>query len=323
MRFFTLALALACLILLPAQSQAAEASFFGPIVPAECRCESEVNIDTGELISTAPDYGCVLQTVQNAINFAVSLSIIMFVAFLVIASFGLIASGGNPQALNKAKTRLLNIVIGLAVFLCAWLIVDFIMKTLYNEQGTFFGPWNAILAGESGTRCIIARNPSALTTGSLDIEVGTPTSSGGPITGGGGGVTTSGTLDDRQARTALTSNGVVITNWAATRSLANTRQDTINQTIEIKRACGCTVQVNATTGGTHSTRGIATHANGYKVDLQINSGLDSFLKRLQYAGKRGNDSLYKDSCGNTYAREAGNPGHWDISVTQGVCRLSN
>lgn len=135
---------------------AAEATFFGPIVPGECNC------DASGMVS-APDWGCVMQTVQNAINFTISMSVIIATIFIIYTGFMFVASAGNPHTREAAKTRLVNVVVGMLVVLAAWLIVDFIMKALYNPgtevAGKSFGPWNAILDGEPGVpRCFEIRD---------------------------------------------------------------------------------------------------------------------------------------------------------------------
>lgn len=298
---------------------ASKATFFGPIVPAECSCTNQKVEGTDMTITTAPDYGCVLQVLQNVINFAVSLSIILLTIYLVIAAFGLLTSGGKPDALTAAKTRILNVVIGLAVILTSWLIVDFVMKTLYNDAE--FGPWNGILAAEgSADRCIVAREASGLTTGIIEILSGSSEGVGTTASGGVPGAKSGAVYSDAQARNVLKAGGVEIIIVDSSRALTNTRADTINQALEVKKACGCRVVVTSTTGGNHSTSGTFTHRAGYKIDLDDNAGLDRFLSGLAYAGIRNGDKakLYKDRCGNVYAREAT---HWDIAVTNGVCKL--
>jgi hypothetical protein len=138
----------------------------------------------GAPLTTAPDYGCVLQVIQNIVNFAVSFSILLFVLYLAIGGFRMVISGGSSEARSQAKQRLLNVVVGLTVLLTSWLIVDFVMKTLYDDAK--FGPWNAILAGNSEKvdRCIVAKLPRPVTTGTIDANL-QPVTTGG--TGGAGG----------------------------------------------------------------------------------------------------------------------------------------
>ena len=152
---------------------AAEATFFGPIIAPECNCEADGTI-------SAPDWGCVLQTVQNTINLAISLSVIIATLFIVYTGFMFVASAGNPRTREQAKTRLMNVVVGMLVVLSAWLVVDFIMKTLYGEEGKF-GPWNAILQGEGDDMCIKQAEPPP----PLPAVTAVP----GQTTGGTGGVT--------------------------------------------------------------------------------------------------------------------------------------
>jgi len=167
----------ALFIMMPAPTYAANATFLGPIVPAECKCDNQQvkNADgsaAGQTVTTAPDYGCVLQVVQNSVNFGITLSTIIFVLYLVLTGFAFMTSGGSSEARSKAKTRFMNVFIGLAVLLCAWLIVDYVMKTVYDDGK--FGPWNAILAGQTSDRCIVAKNPSSITTGTIGIVTGNP-----------------------------------------------------------------------------------------------------------------------------------------------------
>jgi len=72
----------------------------------------------------------------------------------------LMANPTNPSNRGKAKTMLLNVVIGLFIALSAWLLVDFVMRALYNETGEF-GPWNTILAENSARTCIVEQTPPA------------------------------------------------------------------------------------------------------------------------------------------------------------------
>ncbi len=147
------------LALAPHPALAAEATFFDPIIPPECHC-----------VGSAPDFKCVLAVMQNVVNFAISIGVIIFVLVCAYAGFLFMFSSINAENKSKAKNILTNAVVGLLLALAAWLLVDFIMKTLYNEK---WGPWNSIL-GNAGSMCLATHTPPAAT--------GT--------TGGGDGVTT-------------------------------------------------------------------------------------------------------------------------------------
>ena len=159
---------------------------FTQIVPPECKCDSVevVGAPAGtDPVSSAPAWGCVLQTIQNVIRVAIVLGIAVATLALIYAGFVWMTSGGSPERRNQGSHLLINVFVGLAIMLGAWLIVDFVMKELYREP-TEFGPWNSILAGngESANLCITARQPIPIATGTVDIITGQTggVSSGGP-----------------------------------------------------------------------------------------------------------------------------------------------
>lgn len=183
-------------LLLPLPVFASDVTFFGPIVPAECKCDNQKAPD-GSPITTAAGYGCVLQTIQNSVNLVISISIILCVLWLAYAGSLFMVSSASPGLREQGKTRIMNAVIGIVVILAAWLIIDFVMKTLYNESGNF-GPWNAILADSNpADRCIVAKNPTALTTGSVGIVHGTPPPGTSATPGTGTGADTGAGTGDR------------------------------------------------------------------------------------------------------------------------------
>lgn len=149
---------------------ASAALFTGPIIPQSGSCVCA---------GSAPDWGCVLQVLQNVINFAVFLGVILCVVWIAYGGFSMMVSGGSVEARSMAKTRLLNAVVGIVVILCSWIIVDFVMKTIYEPNSVFdgqvFGPWNSILAPEEDSYCIIPTTPQAITSGTVGILLGNPT----------------------------------------------------------------------------------------------------------------------------------------------------
>ncbi len=81
----------------------------------------------------------------------------------------------------------------------------------------------------------------------------------------------------------------------------------------LKTSSGCSITV---TGGTETGHagGTYSHSNGYKIDISLNTCINSYItKQFAYIGKRGDGAAqYKASSGNLYAKE-GN--HWDITFT--------
>lgn len=143
------------------------------IIPEECHCPQ-----------SAPDFGCVLAVIQNVMNFAISIGFIIFIFVLSYAGFLFMTNPTNSHAREQGNHMITNAVVGLLIALSAWLIVDFVMKTLYNQAT--FGPWNSILTTKTdGTElgaeahCIKVVTPPA-------GAAGTQTSNNG-----NGGVTTS------------------------------------------------------------------------------------------------------------------------------------
>lgn len=156
--------ALALLMLLPLAAHAQ----FGPIVPEICK--------------TCPcGFGGVLAIIQNVVNFIIALSII--VATIIIAWAGglYMLSATNPESRSMANKMLINAAVGLVIVLSAWLIVDFVMKTLY-DNGSEFGPWNTILMGTGGDSCIVSKETPPLFDGDLFEVPGQTPGSGGSCT---------------------------------------------------------------------------------------------------------------------------------------------
>lgn len=129
-------------------------------------------------------YGAVLDTIQRGMNAAISFGVLIFVMLMAWAGLQFIMSVTNPEARSHARGMLLNAAVGLLIVLSAWLIVDFVMKSLYSGSGGdagAFGPWNSILNG--GSACIIARETSSLVSGNIIVTI---PQGGGGVTGGVG-----------------------------------------------------------------------------------------------------------------------------------------
>lgn len=144
MRQFLIALPLALALFVGATPAYAanlpllDASF--SIVPSQCT-------------SCPCGLGGALQFIQNLMNAAISVGIIMFVFVAVYAGFLFIFTATNPEAHSQAKKLLSNAVIGFVIILASWIFVDFVMKILYDGSPSGFGPWNEILATD-GSQCI-------------------------------------------------------------------------------------------------------------------------------------------------------------------------
>lgn len=275
---------------------ASAASFFGPIVPEACQ-------------ACPCGFGGVLDAMRNVMNLGIAIAVAVATIIIAWGGFLYIMSPANPESRSTANKMLINAAIGLLIVLSAWLIVDFVMKTLYSgpdgEAGRY-GPWNAILTG--GDICVQPKPTSSLFKGKILAVPGVDT--------GGTGVISAGEYTTAQAASALKAGGVGYNQGI---TMDGTRADTISQAVALKAACGCTVTVTSTTGGSHAG-GTYSHSEGYKIDVGLNSALNAYIQgKLRAGGNRSDGAaLYYDKCGNAYAKESD---HWDILVNKGVCSL--
>jgi D-alanyl-D-alanine dipeptidase len=289
------------ILAMPTQTHAAiKPTFLGPIVPKECHCDNQVD-PRGGTFTTAPDFGCVAQTFQNTVNFGVTFGTILFSIYIVIAGFAFILSGGSPESRSKAKTRLTNVIIGIVVVLLAWLVVDYVMKTLYDPATAFesgsFGPWNSILVGKANNsdRCIVSHNPDALSNTVAVLTQITPGTASGPAAGGGNNCTAIPasqltTVDGYQVtidtgkrflamKAAAAKDGIPLVITSGYRSPEHQ--------LEVWNEKGCHVlsngktQCNSTTAAVPCSLGGngSNHTRGTAVDIKLTSGVYAWLKQ--------------------------------------------
>ena len=185
LRLPVLAFLLASSLLLPSGAFAQGAgSMFDPIIPEACKCASVPVIGadgnpTGQTSPSAANWGCVLLVLQNVINTAVGIAVLVVILAIVYAGFVFMTSGGSPERRTQGRNVLANSIIGLLILLDAWLGVDFVMKVVYNPNAVFsgstqLGPWNAIWSSSGDDMCLVVREPVPITTGSLSILTGSP-----------------------------------------------------------------------------------------------------------------------------------------------------
>ncbi|MEK9184429.1 MAG: D-alanyl-D-alanine carboxypeptidase family protein [Patescibacteria group bacterium] len=167
--FIAVIVFLAAFVIASPTAYAAESTFFGPIVPVECQ-------------SLCPcGYAAVLEVIRHLMNFAVTFGVIVVTIMLAWGGFLYILSAAKPESRSQANSLISGAVIGLLLVLGSWLIVDFIMRTLYSgPDGTAgkFGPWNSILA-EKANFCIVAQDTKPLF-GTLPFSQGPSTNPTNP-----------------------------------------------------------------------------------------------------------------------------------------------
>lgn len=315
---------------------ASGATFFGPIVPPECHCDGD---------NSAPDFGCVLQTLENMMNFAVSMGVIIFVIIASYAGFLFMFSSINSHNKEMARQVLTNAVVGLLIALSAWLMVDFIMKALYNGK---WGPWNSLLTDADAKQCLtVTAAPTAPGGGTTSAGTGGGVT-GTTGTGGGTSSTTStgtGSADQNEqaVRNQLAAAGIGVNKAACPTSAGNScggtppsctnvrglQSATISKIISLTHQAGvsgscdggnsCSVVITGGSEPGHAC-GTLSHGNGYKIDVRTGSVLDTLLQGFHSEGTRNGDgpgpaysdcSSYNAQTSTQYVRESD---HWDIRI---------
>ncbi len=270
---------------------------------------------------------------NNLIKFSVAFSVI--VATIMFAYAGILyltAAGKGPDQIKKAHGIFGNVFVGLLFVLLAWLIVDIVFSVLTDKGLT---QWAKIdCASNPITDPFPKVNDGGARQGWLQITGGGGTASNTALPNNG--MTHLDALRRLRETGVCDANGASCTNLGSNTSFEGVRIKTVEQVVALHQGCNCSFSVNSVTSGGHAGMDSIfghTHKNGYKIDVQVGSPLDDFIpktvaKSVDNGGKPvrwggGQAIVYRDSCGNVYAKElpqsAGQKGHWDIQVNRTVC----
>lgn len=256
-------------------------NFFGPLVSCEgSQCQA-----------------ChLVQLADNIIRFLISIMAVLGAILIAWAGLLMATSRGNTGQLAQGKRILLNTIVGLAVMLAAWLIVDTIMKSLAGSEA--YGMWQEI-------QCVAlpqyGSGAELVAETSYDELPNDPGVLVLPNQGVGDLV-----LNDA-AVSSLQAQGITVKPGA---SLNGLQPHVLSEVIKLNQSCNCGVVITEGTGGTHA-QGAYSHGNGYKLDLRTrdNPTLVNYVKSLpRPSGKTSwsdGTPLYYDarSCA-TYAVES-------------------
>jgi Type IV secretion system pilin len=77
----------------------------------------------------------IVDLTNGLIQWLIGFLFVLFAIIIAYAGFGLVTSGGNSHAMDEAKGRFTNAIIGLIIVLAAWLVVDTIMRGLVGRPG--------------------------------------------------------------------------------------------------------------------------------------------------------------------------------------------
>jgi hypothetical protein len=132
--------------------------FFGPIVhcgndveivlkssgdPRTAHCERP-----GDYIIVGDCEFCdIVQIANRIIRFLVAATVLVATIMFVYAGILFLTAGANEGNVSKAKGIFWSVLLGLVFVLASWLIIDIIMRTLYDDSA--WGPWNEILCKRS------------------------------------------------------------------------------------------------------------------------------------------------------------------------------
>ena len=283
-----------------AQSSQVAATWAGPLVPCG---------NTGQEACQACH---LVQLGQNLMQFFIFASMLLAAVMFAVAGFFYVTSAGDEHKVETAHTIFKNVFLGLVIVLTAWLLVDTLMKAIFNEGK--FGPWNRV----EGTCGSASRLPAPFS------GTGTPSAAAPSVTAAPAPPPPSGivrNLDGVFASALLKDNGISVTSSGSCSdqnnpdctSLEGIRSSTINHVVELKKTCNCELVV---TGGTEAghTAGDTSHANGYKIDLRPTASLNEYLStKFGFTTKYDIPSNFSrdDPAGNKYTFEGD---HWDVTV---------
>ena len=88
---------------------------------------------TGAGLDTSDSALTIPQTVGNIIGALLSFVGTIFFIFIIISGIQWMTAGGNEEKVSKARTRVINASIGLAITVAAYFITWFISRTILGN----------------------------------------------------------------------------------------------------------------------------------------------------------------------------------------------
>jgi len=84
----------------------------------------------------------VLQLIHIVVNWLIAILTTITALLIAYAGLRLVVSVGNASAMTQAKSLISNCLIGFAIVLIGWLLIDLVLKSLVNDQ--VYGVWNQL-----------------------------------------------------------------------------------------------------------------------------------------------------------------------------------
>ncbi len=83
-------------------------------------------------------------TVKAVYDFAVQLTIILAVGYIMFGGYQILISRANPALYAKGKKHIYQAFIGLAMVLAAWFLVDMFIRALTGSSDIYGAPWRTL-----------------------------------------------------------------------------------------------------------------------------------------------------------------------------------
>jgi len=138
-------------VMAPQAVYAADCSNSSGVVPCGRNCDNPATeIDERDMCTLCH----LLVGIDNIIDWGFAVLLVIAVMMIVIAGVTYIVSGGNQSITKAAKSALISTLVGTAIMLLAWLVVNTIIAyilTSDNDAGTKVKGWSEFT-------CITERN---------------------------------------------------------------------------------------------------------------------------------------------------------------------
>ena len=96
-----------------------------------CQCfKNQFQVPGGNISTGQPFFCSATDTILAVIDYALTLSGVVTVLFLIVGGFWYVTSAGNEEQAEKGKKTIINSVIGLVVIILAFTIVRIVAGTL-------------------------------------------------------------------------------------------------------------------------------------------------------------------------------------------------
>jgi len=83
----------------------------------------------------------IFRLAKNVIDFIIAAMLIIAPAFIVIGGIRILVAGAKPDEVESGKKIITNVVIGIVIALCAWLVLSTLFNILANPNQTQGIPW--------------------------------------------------------------------------------------------------------------------------------------------------------------------------------------